>query len=339
MTDTSHKALRVKHSSSTSKSPQLYRPRHWVTWLILACLWLVVHLPYPVLLTLGNLLGTLMYRFARRRRHIAETNIRLAFPALTEAQQTALVKANFRANGMALLEVGLSWWGSEKRLRRLMHIEGLEHIQQALEKGNGVIMLGGHFTCLIIAGRLLALELPFNIVVKKAHNAVFETVMRHYRLRQYQGLINSTDLRGMVRTLKKNQVLWYAPDQDFGHRASVFAPFMGIQTSTLTTTAGLARMSKAPVIYIDFERLPGTQGYQLKLHPALQDFPSGDDAKDARRVNQLIEHHVHEVPEQYLWMHRRFKTRPEGEPGLYGWADKQHIREAQHNAHNEETTP
>ena len=339
MTDTSHKALRVKHNSPTSKSSHLYRPRHWMTWPILACLWLVVHLPYPVLLKLGNLLGALMYRFAGRRRHIAETNIRLAFPDLTGSQQKALVKANFQANGMALLEVGLSWWGNEKRLRRLMHIEGLEHIQQALEKGNGVIMLGGHFTSLIIAGRLLALELPFNIVVKKAHNAVFEAVMHHYRLRQYQGLINSTDMRGMIRTLKKNQVLWYAPDQDFGHRASVFAPFMGIPTSTLTTTAGLAKLSKAPVIYIDFERLPGTQGYRLKLHPPLQGFPSGDDVKDARRVNALIEQHVHQVPEQYLWMHRRFKTRPEGEPGLYGWADKKHMREAQHRSPTDDATP
>lgn len=304
-----------------------------MTWLILAGLWLLTLLPYPLLLKLGNLLGALMYRFTRRRRHIAETNIRLAFPALSVQQQKTLLKNNFRANGMALLEVGLSWWGSEKRLRRLLRIEGLEHLQQALENGKGAIMLGGHFTCLIIAGRLLTLELPFTIVTKKAHNAVFEAVMRYYRSRQYQGLIDSTDMRGMVKTLKKNQVLWYAPDQDFGRKTSVFVPFMGIQTATLTATARLAKISKAPVIYIDFERLPGTQGYRLKVHPPLEDFPSGDDVKDARRVNALIEHQVRKVPEQYLWMHRRFKTRPEGESGLYGWADKKHMRQAPHNSH------
>lgn len=268
-----------------------------------------------------------MYLAAGKRRHIAQTNIRLAFPSLNTEQQKALVKKNFHANGMALIEVGLSWWGSEKHLRRLLHIEGLEHIEQALKQGNGVIMLGGHFTSLIISGRLLALELPFDIVIKKSHDDAFELVMRHYRSQQYQELINFNDMRGMLKTLKNNHVLWYAPDQDFGHRAAAFAPFMGVQTATLTTTARLAKISKAAVIYIDFERLPGTRGYQLTLHPPLQNFPSGDDSKDARRVNELIEQHVRKVPEQYLWVHRRFKTRPEGEPGLYGWADKKRIRD------------
>jgi Kdo2-lipid IVA lauroyltransferase/acyltransferase len=314
----------VKHPSPTFRPSHFLHPRYWLTWLGLSFLWLLVQLPYPLLLKVGNALGMLLYRLVRRRRHIAETNIRLAFPALNAQQQKTLVKDHFRANGMAMLEIGLSWWGSEKRLRRLVQIDGLEHLQHALAQGHGAIMLGGHFTCLIIAGRMLALEIPFNIVVKKSHSDMFEALMHHYRSRQYQGLINSLDMRSMLRTLKNNRVLWYAPDQDFGSRAAVFAPFMGIATACLNSTSRMAKISRAPVIFIDFERRPGTQGYYLKLHPALENFPSGDDAKDAGRINELIEQHVHAVPEQYFWVHRRFKTRPPGEPGLYDWADNQH---------------
>ena len=313
----------MKHNPPTPKLTALLHPRHWPSWLGLGLLRLAVQLPYPLLLQVGNALGNLLYHLVRRRRHIAETNIRLAFPTLTPRQQTALVKAHFRASGIAFLEIGLSWWGSEKRLKQLSHIDGMEHIQHALAQGNGAILLGGHFVSLIIAGRILAQELAFNIVTKKSHSAVFEALMQRHRLQWYQGLINSTDMRGMIKTLKNNQVLWYAPDQDFRHRGSaVFVPFMGIQTATLTTTARLAKSSRAPVIYIDFERLPDAQGYQLTLHPPLENFPSGDDLEDAQRVSTLIEQQVRKVPEQYLWTHRRFKTRPEGEPGLYGEADK-----------------
>lgn len=264
-----------------------------------------------------------MYRLSKRRRHIAATNIALAFPELSSKEQQKLLKANFRSSGIALIEVGLSWWGSKKTLQRLLHIEGLEYIQQAQEAGKGVIMLGGHFTTLIISGRLLAMELPFDIVIKKSHNVLFEALMSNYRSKQYQGLIDTTDMRSLLKSLRNNNVCWYAPDQDFGNRQSVFAQFMGINTVTLTTTARLAKTTGASVVYIDFERLPNAQGYQLKLHPPLENFPSGDDVKDARRVNELIEKHVYEVPDQYLWIHRRFKTRPKGELGFYGYADSE----------------
>jgi KDO2-lipid IV(A) lauroyltransferase len=302
---------------------QFIGPKFWPTWFVLGLMWLTAQLPFAWQLRIGAMLGRAMYMLSKRRRHIAATNIALAFPNRSSKEQKILLKANFRSTGIALIEVGLAWWGSQKRLRRLVHTEGLEHIQQALELGKGVIMLGGHFTTLIISGRLLAMELPFNIVIKKSHNKLFEAMMSHYRKQQYQGLIDTTDMRSLLKTLRNNKVCWYAPDQDFGNRQSVFAQFMGINTVTLTTTARLAKTTGASVVYIDFERLPNAQGYQLTLHPALQDFPSGDDIKDARRVNALIEKHVHEAPDQYLWIHRRFKTRPPGELGFYGYADSE----------------
>ena len=285
-------------------------------------MWLIAKLPYGVQLQIGAQLGNLLWFLARRKRHIATVNVSLAFPEMSVKEQKKLLKANFHSTGIAFIEIGLAWWGNKELLKRLTHIEGLEYIQQAQQEGKGVILLGGHFTPLIISGRLLSAQLPFNIVVKKLHNKVFEALMSRHRQQYYQGIIDTTDMRGLVRSLRKKNIVWYAPDQDFGNRHSVFVSFMGIQTVTLKTTAQLSRMTDAAVVYIDYERLPGTQGYKLKLHPPLENFPSGDDYKDARRINELIEPQIHKVPDQYLWVHRRFKTRPPGEPGFYGYANR-----------------
>lgn len=303
-------------------------------------LWLVAQLPYGLQLKIGAALGNLLYWLAKRKKHIARINIGLAFPDLSTQEQTKLLKANFRANGMSLIETGMAWWTNPKRLERLIHIEGLENIQKGLDQGKGVIMLGGHFTTLIICGRLLAMKMPFHIVIKKAHNELFEALMLHYRSQQYQGIIDTRELRSMLKALKNNEIVWYAPDQDFGpKREGVFAPFMGIQTRTISSTSRLAGKTGAAVVYIDFERMPGSQGYHFKLHPPLENYPSGDDVKDASQLNALIEHHVREVPEQYLWMHRRFKTRPKGELGFYGYADTRgNIRKAEAAAQSGDQT-
>lgn len=292
-------------------------PRHWPTWFALGVLRLFSLLPYRALLLLGNLLGSLFYRLLARRRHIVETNLRLCFPELDEAQLRRLAISNFQHSAAALLETPLGWWRSAKTLQQLTHIEGMEHMQQALAQGRGAIMMGGHFTSMLICGRLLAMHLPFHILVKPASNPLYESLMRSYRERDYAGVINADDLRGMVRTLKRGEIVWYSPDQDLGAGRSVFAPFMGVSTATITATARLAKMSGAPIVPINFERLPDARGYRMHLLPAFEHFPGGDDVADATRINQFIEQHVREVPEQYLWAHRRFKSRPEGEPSPY----------------------
>lgn len=291
-------------------------PRYWPTWLGLGLLRLAIVLPYRLLLRLGTGIGVLAYATLPRRRRIVQANIRLAFPHLTPSEQQQLVKAHFRSAGMAVVETPLAWWGSERRLRRLYQIEGWEHLQAAQALHRGIIMLGGHFTPMLICGRLLALDLRFNILVKPASNDLFEAIMHRSREHQYGGVIMSDDLRGMVRALKRDEVCWYSPDQDFGRDGSVFAPFMGIPTATITATARLAKLSQAPILPINFERLPAG-GYRLRFLPPWTDFPSGDDVADATRINQFIEAHVHEVPAQYLWSHRRFRTRPEGKSKMY----------------------
>lgn len=292
-------------------------PRHWPTWFGLGVMRLLTLLPYRSMLKVGDGLGAMLYRLLGRRRHIVETNLTLCFPELDEHQRTSIARSNFRHTAGALLETPYSWWGSREALQRLTHIEGMEHMEQALSQGRGVIMLGGHFTSMLICGRLLAMQLPFHILVKPAKNALYESLIRSYRERDYAGVINTDDLRGMVRALRRGEIVWYSPDQDLGADISVFAPFMGVPTATITATARLAKMSGSPIVPINFERLPDGQGYRLRLLPALETFPSGDDVADATRVNRFIEEHVREVPEQYLWAHRRFKTRPAGEASPY----------------------
>ncbi len=294
-------------------------PRHWPTWLGLALLRLCVLLPYPLLLLLGRTLGTLMYALVPSRRHVARTNLRLCFPELDERARERLVRATFRSAAISIFENALSWWGGDRRLRRLYRIEGLEHYETARAQGKGIILLGGHYTTLEISGRFLAYHIAgLQPIYKRAHNPLYEAVMVGMRKRLFDDLLDSTDMRTIVRNVKAGKVVWYAPDQDFGRERSVFAPFMGVATATLTTTARLARLTGAPLVPYYSERLPGLQGYRVKLLPALTDFPSGDDLLDATRVNQVLERQVRATPEQYLWIHRRFKTRPAGEPDLYG---------------------
>lgn len=292
--------------------------RYWPTWLGLGLLRLALLLPYSAMLVLGRGLGNLLYHLVGSRRHIADVNIRLCFPDMDEASRKKLVKESFDSAAISLFEGVLSWWASEARVKKLYRIEGLEHLEAARAQGRGVILLGGHYTTLEISGRFLAFHVEgLQPIYKPARNKLFETVMANSRKRLFDDLLPSADMRAIVRNLKKGKVVWYAPDQDFGRDRSVFAPFFGVPTATLISTAKLAKLSGAPVVPFYSERLPGNEGFLLRLAPALENFPSGDDLADATRVNQVIEHQVSKTPAQYLWLHKRFKTRPEGEVDVY----------------------
>lgn len=299
-------------------SARFLSPRYWPTWLGLGLLRLSLLLPYPAMRAAATLLGGLLYVLAGSRRHVALVNLRLCFPHLSEAQRRRLARGSFISSAMSLFEGALSWWGSDARLRRLYRIEGLEHLERARAQGRGVLLLGGHYTTLEISGRFLAFHVEgLQPIYKPARNALFEAFMAGSRKRLFDDLVPSVDMRRIVRNLRQGKVMWYAPDQDFGRQRSVFAPFFGVPTATLTTTARLAKLSGAPVVPYYSERLPGNQGYLVRLLPALEDYPSGDDVADATRGNQILEQQIARTPEQYLWLHKRFKTRPEGEPRVY----------------------
>lgn len=292
-------------------------PRYWPTWIALGLLRLGTLLPLRGQLAVGRWLGRRLHRFMHRRRRIAATNLRLCFPDLDEPARRRLLLAHFESLGMGFMETALSWWGGADRLRRLVRVEGMEHLEAAQARGRGVLIVAAHFTTLEIGARLLALTVPLHPMYRPHNNPLFERIQGRARTRQSAGAIRRDDIRATLRALKANRAVWYAPDQDFGPRQSVFVPFMGINAATLTATGRLAGMSGAAVVPMTQERLADGSGYRVILEPALEDLPSGDDEADARRQNAVFERWIHERPADYLWVHRRFKTRPEGEEGLY----------------------
>jgi KDO2-lipid IV(A) lauroyltransferase len=292
-------------------------PRFWPTWLMFGLLWLVTRLPFGWQMAVGRLIGALALRLAGRRRHIAAVNLRLCFPDQSEDERQRLLKAHFDALGKGVVETALAWWGRSAPLQGRVRVVGLQHLQQARDSGHGVILLSAHFTTLELGGRLLALQAPFHVLYRKHKNPLFETVMQRARRRRFERAIAREDTRALLASLKAGMPVWYAPDQNHAGPQAVFVPFFGIPASTLTATARLARLSGAPVVPFFQARLPGSEGYLLVLCPALEGFPGEDTEQDTARINQLLESVIREIPEQYLWVHRRFKTRPAGDPYPY----------------------
>jgi len=306
-----------KPDSSSSVFTTHFRPRNWLPILGVGLLRVATRLPYSFQMNVGAILGRYLYFIMTRRRQIAQTNTRLAFPELSSEEQKKFVKDNFVSLGKSLIEIALSWWGKDELLRKIVQVDGLENLHAALDKGKGVILLSGHFTCLEIGGRLLSLSQEFSVTYRSSKNEFYEAVLKQCREKNYARAIQRHDVRAFIRSLKANEAVWYAPDQDFGAYQSVFVPFMGVMAATLTAPARFAKISGALVVPFFPERLDNNKGYKLTLLPALDNFPCGDEMKDARRINEVIEEQVRKVPRQYLWVHRRYKTRPEGEPPIY----------------------
>lgn len=297
--------------------PALLAPRHWPTWLLLGLGWGAAQLPWPLQRALGRGLGWLLLPLARRRRRIARINLELCFPELDARARAALLRQHFQSLGLGVVETAMSWWTPTRRLADRYRLEGLEHLQAALARGRGVILLSAHFTTLEIAGRLLALQTPFHVLYRTHKNPVFERAMRRARERHFERAIAREDMRGFLRSLRDNLPVWYAPDQDYGREKSVFAPFFGVPAATITATSRLAAASGAAVVPFFPERRADGRGYVLRLYPALADFPGASPEADAARLNALIEAQVRARPGQYLWAHRRFKTRPDGAAAVY----------------------
>nr|MBF0683093.1 lipid A biosynthesis lauroyl acyltransferase [Pseudomonas sp.] len=294
-------------------------PRFWPLWLGLGLLWLLVQLSYPLLLRLGRLVGAVMYRAAGSRRAIARRNLELSFPELEPEQRERLLRENFASTGIALFEMAMSWWWPQPRLQRLAHIEGLEHLRQAQAEGQGVILMALHFTTLEIGAALLGQHHTIDGMYREHKNPVFDFVQRRGRERHNPDAtaIEREDVRAMLKVLRAGRAIWYAPDQDYGRKQSLFVPLFGVQAATVTATTKFARLGRARVVPFTQERLADGSGYRLMIHPPLEDFPGESDEADCLRINRWVETSVRANPEQYLWAHRRFKTRPVGEPSLY----------------------
>ena len=294
-----------------------YSIRYWPTWSGIAVLWSLSHLPYAWQLAMGRRIGIIFHRLARRRRAIAAVNLSLCFPELSASEREKMITEQFVSMGIGVMETAMSWWSPGRRLKQRVRIDGLQHLQAALDRGKGVILLSAHFTTLEMGGRLLALQSPFHVMYREHKNAAFDRVMKSARIKHFGKAIPRGDLRGVLRSLQDNVPVWYAPDQDYGREQSVFVPFFGIPAASITATSRLARISGAAVVPFFQNRLPDARGYQLTLYPALECFPGESVEADTRRINKIIEARIREHPGQYLWVHRRFKNRPEGEPDVY----------------------
>jgi KDO2-lipid IV(A) lauroyltransferase len=301
---------------SSEKTP-LYRflaPRYWPVWLALATVRLLVMLPFGAQLFAGRLMGRFGYLFARQRRQIAARNLALAFPELDPPGRRALLLRHFESLGISIIETGLCWWADDRRLESLVEIHGLEHVEAALAAGHGAIMLTGHFTTLDLGGRFLTQRAPVSAMYRPHRNPLFEEIMRRGRERSAKHAFSKRDVRAMIRGLRTNHLIWYAPDQAHKRgKYSAVVPFFGVPAPTNTATSTFARLGGAPVVPFFPIRLPGGAGYRLDILPPLEGFPSEDPEADAARINQLLEERIRLCPDQYLWVHRRFK--PAGEDG------------------------
>ncbi|WP_314918735.1 lipid A biosynthesis lauroyl acyltransferase [Pseudomonas helleri] len=296
-----------------------FHPRFWLLWSGLGVLWLVVQLPYKVQLRIGRFLGACMFRVAGERRRIAARNLELCFPEKNAAERERLLKENFASTGIAFFEMAMSWWWAKPRLAKLAHVEGLEHLLQAQRNGKGVILMAFHFTTLEIGAALLGQQHTIDGMYREHKNPLFDFIQRRGRERHNLDslAVERDDVRGMLKLLRAGRAIWYAPDQDYGAKQSIFVPLFGIEAATVTATSKFAKLGKALVVPFTQQRLADGSGYKLVIHPPLSDFPGESDEADCLRINQWVERAIRECPEQYLWAHRRFKTRPPGEPKLY----------------------
>jgi len=300
------------------KGLPLYHPRFWLTWVGVALLRLMALLPYGMIQWMGPFVGRLYAIVMPKRKIIARTNIDLCFPDRSPGWRKQLLRDSFDSLGKTLLEAPLAWWAPTSRMSRLAHIHGLENLQAAMDRGKGVLLLSAHLNSPEFGGRLLVNEQPFVAMYRPSNNPVIDRMISRARLQWLPQIITRHNVRAVIRALKQGKAIWYAVDQNAGRKESVFADFFGIPASTNPATARLAKLSGAVVVPFRAIRREDGQGHDVFLEPAWDDFPSGDLAADTQRVNDLVERWVRETPEQYMWIHRRFRTRPQrSDPRLY----------------------
>ncbi len=295
-------------------------PRHWPIWLCLGLLRLVVVLPQKQRMAVGRGIGWLFFQLGKKRRAIAEINLKACFPHWSEQQRQQVLRDHFRSLGMAVVETGMAWWLPGERLMTLHRSEGLEYLHQARQQGQGVLLLSAHFVSLELGNRMLALHVdePVSMMYQRHKHPIMEWIIQHNRGPHAQ-MIPENDVRQLIRALRAKKVVWYAADQAYGHdkRNAALVPFCGEPAASNTALSRIARQGDVAVIPFFVQRDADARGYLLRLMPPLQDFPGEDAVADTLRYHQLIEQQIARAPGQYLWVHRRFKSRPPELPDLY----------------------
>ncbi|SPZ45505.1 Lipid A biosynthesis lauroyl acyltransferase [Plesiomonas shigelloides] len=299
-------------------STAYFHPRYWLTWLGIAALYLVTLLPYPLIRRIGFTLGRLFMRIGKRRVKIAERNLELCFPDMSREARAQILQENFESTGMAVMETGMAWFWPDWRVKKIFQVEGLEHMRQAQAEQRGVLLIGVHFLTLELGGRIFGLYNPGVGVYRPNDNPLMDWLQTWGRLRSNKYMIDRKDVKGMIRALRAGEIIWYAPDHDYGPRRSVFVPLFAVDKAATTTGTSILMQAADPalVAFAPIRNKDGS-GYRLVISPAIQGFPMDDEVAAAAFMNRVVEKEILRAPGQYMWLHRRFKTRPEGESSLY----------------------
>lgn len=288
--------------------------------LLLGLMWLLHWLPLPLLGRLGNAVGGLLYALMRQRRHITLTNLRLCLPELSEQARERIARDHFRAYARSVLERAILWWAPESRLRRLIHVVPAVPTAEAAQRPT--IFLCPHFVCLETAGVAITMEGPACSIYSRQRNRIFDEALRRGRLRftpdESNLMARDAGIKPIIRAMRGGRPFLMLPDMDFGRKESIFVPFFGIPAATLTAPARLAATTGGQVIPVVTRFLPDYRGWEVRFHPAWDDYPGDDIDAATRRMNAFIEDRIRESPAEYFWSHKRFKTRPEGMPSVYG---------------------
>ncbi len=297
---------------------RFWQPRYWPLWIGIGALRLMVLLPFRVQLRIGRVLGRLLFAIAPKRRRITEINLRICFPELDDSAVRKLVRAHGASLGFSALEIGLALWGSYSRIEKLMTIKGLENLTTPLENGHGVVVLSGHFPAMELIGRVIKTSFPNMAgMYRPLKNPLIDQLLRRARGKAASTLIPKDGVRQMIRLIRKGVPVWYASDQSYDRANSALVPFFNEPAMTNTALTNIVQMGKALVVPFFPRRLADGSGYECVFLPALEDFPTNDPVADAKRVNELLAEWIRKAPEQYYWVHRRFKNRPAPLPDVY----------------------
>jgi Kdo2-lipid IVA lauroyltransferase/acyltransferase len=307
----------VKIMSASISLKTFLNPRYWYAWPVLALMLFLSWMPGRVLWILGSGLGSFASWFPTSNRRFAERNIELCFPGKSPSERWRLVKQHFRLSGFAVLSLSVAFWAPAWRMKQFITVKDKHHIDNAYAGGKNVILLAPHFIGLDMGGVRLSMERKYVSMYRKARDPLLEYLFK--RRERFGAVVVERDasLKTVLRLIREGRPFYYLPDQDMGERAGVFVPFFGIPAATVTATSRIAQSTNAAVLPCITRILQHGRGYEVRLYPPLENFPTDDPAADAARMNREIEAWVREMPEQYMWSYRRFKTRPNGEPSLY----------------------
>ncbi len=289
-------------------------PKYWLTWLGVFILYTISWLPFKLQLFMGRMLGRLLMKIGSKRKHVALTNLRLCFPEKSEDELQILLKKNFENTGIALFETGMGWWWPDWRVKRKFKVKGLEHLEKARREGNGVLLLAMHYLSVEMNARGVGYGHPMVVFYRPHNNQLMEFFQFRGRGRSNKYMLGKRDVKGLMKALRDGEACIYLPDQDYGRNRSVFVPFFGVKEAATTTgTLIFARQKNVETMMIIPVRNDDGSGYTLEIMPPLENFPTKDNIADVTRINQELEKAISRKPEQYMWLHRRFKTRPNPE--------------------------